>query len=209
MYTHSTHTHIRAHTYPYTHTRAHTSTPGKHPHLPTHPYTCILYLHTQLHTLTTPYIHTPRTDIHALTCMHSIPAPLHTPAHTHMPAHALPHAPCMFTPTARTLVVLEDSALGLMLGLCPTFLKILWSLADGPRSSVGCLRSPLLLTPPPGQGSWVQAQACGIDSSLTSPVTGADHHHVRVGQPQRLCGAWLSLRAQAAHHPVPATEERG
>ena len=39
-------------------------------------------------------------------------------------------------------------------------------------------------------------------------VLGADHHHVHLGQPERLGGAGLSLRPQGAHHPVPAPEER-
>ena len=49
----------------------------------------------------------------------------------------------------------------------------------------------------------------GPDSSLTSPIPGTDHHHVRISQPQWLCGARLSLCTQVAHHPFPATEECG
>lgn len=56
--------------------------------------------------------------------------------------------------------------------------------------------------PGPGPG-------LGTDSSLTSPTAGADHHHVRVGKSQWLCGARLSVCTQAAHHPVSAAKERG
>lgn len=44
---------------------------------------------------------------------------------------------------------------------------------------------------------------------IHSFLTGADHYHVRVSQPQWLCGARLPLCTQAAHHPFPATEECG
>ena len=76
--------------------------------------------------------------------------PTHTHACTHTPMHT-----CTLrvqpNPTARTLVFLEDSALRLMLGLCPTFLKILWGLANGPRPRAGCFRSPCSLPHHPGR----------------------------------------------------------
>ena len=201
------HTHVSLRS----HTCAHTCTAGMHPYLPTytHLYTCILHFHIQLHTHQPLHTHL-HTDTYVITCQHSTPAPLHT--HTHACTHTPMHTCTLHVhpnPTARTLVFLEDRALRLMLGLCPTFLKILWCLANGPRPSAGCLRSPLLPTPPPRQGSRGQGQACGTDSSLTSPTAGADHHHVRVGQPQWLCGSRLSVCTQAAHHPVSAAKECG
>lgn len=95
------------------------------------------YSHHPLHTH-------PHTDTHATTCQHSMPAP---PTQTHVCTHTPMHTCTLHVhpnPTARTLVFLEDGALRLMLGLCPTFLKILWDLANGPRPRAGCLWSPLL-----------------------------------------------------------------
>lgn len=70
-------------------------------------------------------------------------------------------------------------------------------------------QSPPLPPPQPGQG--ILGSGPGLDLCLFthSPTAGTDHHHVRVSQPQRLRGAWLPLCAQAAHHPLPAAEERG
>ena len=102
-----------------------------HPHLPTYTplYTCILHFHIQLPTLTIPYTHT-RIQIHMR--LHATPC-LHPPTETHVCTHTPMHTCTLHVhpnPTARTLVFLEDGALRLMLGLCPTFLKILWDLTN-------------------------------------------------------------------------------
>lgn len=64
--------------------------------------------------------------------------------------------------------------------------------------------SPAAWAGPPGA-----RPGLGDRLTLGLPTAGADHHHVRVGQPQRLGGARLPLRSQAAHHPLPAPQERG
>lgn len=46
-------------------------------------------------------------------------------------------------------------------------------------------------------------------SDSTAVPAGADHHHVHLGESERLGGARLPLRSQGSHHPVPASEERG
>lgn len=191
-----THMHMLAclvyiHTFPATHIPVHVS------------YTC-----THICTLSTPCIHS-ATQIHVRshTCtLHLYPSHIHT--HLHMHSYAsMP--PCMLTPTARTEFFLGRCCTGADAGTVTNLPKN--PLGFGKQTKVQCwmlLASP---TPYPTARAGFLGPGPGLWDGLilTSPITGTDHHHVCVSQPQWLRGAWLSLRTQAAHHPLPATEERG
>lgn len=180
------------HVFPHSHTCAHLTTPGTHPPHPT----CIC-------THSPPPTYTCPTYTHALTHMPSIPASLHTREHTRSSVHAPLHDHLM----AGTSAPWADGPPGPMLagpslprnppGLGERAQAQCWTLTHSLPRSLG------------GWGSQGQARASGIRSPTAPPTAGADHHHVRVCQPQRLRGARLPLRAQAAHHPLPAAEERG
>lgn len=204
------HTHLFTNTYLHTWKHTHTHIPCIHTSVCTHTSWHTQYTHISLsiHSSIPKYPPSPpsthcctynHTDTHAPTCMYA----MHVPLYAHTPMHT---CTLHIHSQLELWYLWKNGPLGLMLGLCPSFLEILWGLANRPRSS-GCLPSPQFLSLQPGQD--FRTDILDLCLLPNFPTAGADHHHVRVGQPQRLCGAWLPLCPQAAHHPLPATEECG
>lgn len=130
--THTDPKHACTHMYPYIHTQVHIPAHLACIHIypPTHLCTHASYTFTYNCLLSPSPTHTPA---YRYTCdympLHACTPPTETHVCTHTPMHT-----CTLhvhpNPTARTLVFLEDGSLRLMLGLCPTFLKILWDLTN-------------------------------------------------------------------------------
>lgn len=138
--THTDPKHACTHVSPHSHTSAQLACIHIYP--PTHICTHASYTLTHNCTLSPTPAHTPayRYTRDYMPALHAC-IPTHTHACTNTPMHT-----CTLrvqpNPTARILFFLEDSALRLMLGLCPTFLKSLWGLANGLRPRAGCFGPP-------------------------------------------------------------------